>query len=144
MNRDNTVGLSNHRLEKARDLSLQAELLLKDGRFDGCVNRSYYAIFNAIRSLLALHGLDSRKHGGVIAHFDRHFVKTGIFSRDFSKIVHAAFDVRQASDYEDFYVIPAEQAKKQFEDCRTFIAEVEKVLKAVQDNEIALPVITEE
>ena len=139
MNHEYVVDLSNHRLEKACDQLDQAELLLKDGKYDGSINRSYYAIFNAIRALLALIGLDSRKHSGVITHFDRYFVKTNIFEKDFSKIVHAAFDVRQASDYEDFYVISADQATRQFEDGRRFIEEVQRVVDLFQKGEIKLP-----
>ncbi len=72
MNGDYSVASSDYRLEKAKDLLAQAELLLKDKRFDGCVNRSYYTIFSAIRAMLALAGIDSRKHSGVISFFDRY------------------------------------------------------------------------
>ncbi len=43
-----TIDLSNYRIEKARDLLSQAELLSANKKFDGCLNRSYYAIFNAM------------------------------------------------------------------------------------------------
>ena len=82
---DYSIDLSNHRIEKAKELLEQAELLFNDKRFDGSINRSYYAIFNAIRALLAVVKLDSRKHSGVISYFDRYFVKTGIFDKYFSK-----------------------------------------------------------
>jgi uncharacterized protein (UPF0332 family) len=94
--------LSEHRLNKAKALLTQAELLLTNDQYDGSINRSYYAIFNAVRALLALIRMDSRGHSGVISLFDRYFVKTGICEKSLSKIVHAAFDVRQDSDYEDF------------------------------------------
>ena len=54
--------LSAHRLKKAKDVLRQADLLLKNAEYDGSINRSYYAIFNSIRALLALIGVDSRKH----------------------------------------------------------------------------------
>lgn len=108
--------LSAHRLNKAKDVLRQAELLLNNNEYDGSVNRSYYAIFNAIRSLLALVGVDSRKHTGVISYFDRYFVKTGLFEKPFSKMAHNAFDSRQVSDYQDFLMPTAEQAKEQFDD----------------------------
>ncbi len=95
--------LSKYRLDKANTLLTQAELLLNNKQYDGSVNRSYYAIFNTVRALLALVGLDSQSHRGVISFFDRYFVKTGIFEKQYSKIVHQAFDSRQDSDYEDFY-----------------------------------------
>ena len=49
----------------------------------------------AMRALLAFLQLDSRKHSGVISFFDKYFVKTGIFRKEFSKIVHKSFDFRQ-------------------------------------------------
>jgi len=117
----------------------EAGLLLDNKRYDGSVNRSYYAIFNAVRSLTALLGLDSLKHSGVISYFDRYFIKTGIFDRQFGKIVHTAFDVRQASDYDDFYVTSEEQAATQFENCSKFIAEVEKKHLLLVEGKITLP-----
>ena len=39
--------LSAHRLDKAKDILRQACLLLENAEYDGSVNRSYYAIFNA-------------------------------------------------------------------------------------------------
>lgn len=56
------VDLSNYRMEKAQDLLSQAQLLYEAQKYDGSINRSYYAIFNTIRSLLALMRLDSSKH----------------------------------------------------------------------------------
>lgn len=139
MKADYAVDLFNHRLGKAQDQLAQAELLLKDGRYDGSVNRSYYAIFSAIRALLALIKLDARKHSGVITYFDRYFVKTGLFDKHFSRIIHTAFDVRQASDYEDFYVISADQARLQFENGWNFVQEVENYFELVRKDELQLP-----
>ncbi len=123
MNDNYTSGLSDYRLNKAKELADEARLLFDNRRYGGCINRSYYAIFNAIRSLLALVGLDSRKHSGVISYFDRYFVRGGIFDREFSRIAHNSFDVRQASDYQDFYQISEGQARALFfsssQACRT-------------------------
>lgn len=109
---EQTKYLSEYRLKKADTLLIQAELLLRNHQYDGSVNRSYYAIFNAVRSVLALLRTDSRSHSGVISFFDRYFVKTGIFDKRFSKIVHAAFDTRQDNDYEDFYVPSETEAQE--------------------------------
>ncbi|PIP54416.1 MAG: hypothetical protein COX07_05460 [Bacteroidetes bacterium CG23_combo_of_CG06-09_8_20_14_all_32_9] len=65
------VDLSEHRIEKAKDLLFQAKILFDNQKFDGCINRSYYAIFSAIRLLLALIKLDSSKHSGVLSFFDK-------------------------------------------------------------------------
>jgi uncharacterized protein (UPF0332 family) len=71
-----------------------------------------YAIFNGIRSILALMGLDSRKHSGIISLFDAYFVRTGLFGKEMSRIAHRAFDTRQTSDYDDFQILTLEQAQE--------------------------------
>lgn len=139
MNDYSSSDMSEYRLNKAKGLMSEAQLFLENRRYEGSINRSYYAVFNAIRSLLALVGLDSRKHSGVISYFDRYFVRTGIFDREFSKIVHTSFDVRQASDYQDFYLISEEQARTRFEDCLKFLSETEEKRSLFVSGELELP-----
>jgi uncharacterized protein (UPF0332 family) len=42
----------------------------------------------------ALDRFDSRKHSGVIDNFRKNYIRTNIFSREFSDIIGSAFDVR--------------------------------------------------
>lgn len=42
------LDLSAYRLQKAKELLKQAQVLLEAASYDGSINRSYYAIFNAI------------------------------------------------------------------------------------------------
>lgn len=133
------LDLSAYRLTKAKELLKQAELLLNSASYDGCINRSYYAIFNAIRALLALISMDSQKHSGVISLFDRYFVKTNICEKQFSQIVHTAFEVRQVSDYEDFYMPTVEQAQLQLNNATKLIQEVEQKLEQLLHKKISLP-----
>ena len=61
--------LAKIRLERAEEMLASAR---KNFEIDGLktsLNRSYYAIFHAIRSVNCLEGFDSSKHSGVIAHF---------------------------------------------------------------------------
>jgi len=133
--------LSIYRLTKAQELLQQAEVLQQHQQYDGSINRSYYAVFSAIRALLALIQLDSGKHSGVIGYFDRYFVKTGIFDKTFSRIAHAAFEARQDSDYEDFYVPNQVEAYQQLEEAKLFIQEVKVIQTKLIKQEIALPTI---
>jgi len=135
------IDLSEYRLIKAKDLLSQAKLLFDNDKFDGSINRSYYAIVNAIRSLLALLNLDSSKHSGVLSFFDKYLVKTSILEKEFSKIAHSAFNVRQDNDYEDFYIPSKEEAKKQPEDAEAFLDEIEKKRNLFINKEIELPII---
>ena len=134
-----SVDLCEYRLKKAKDLLDQAKLLFDNDKYDGSINRSYYAIFNTIRAMFALVKLDSSKHSGVLAYFDRYFVKTQIFNKKFSKIAHSAFDVRQDNDYEDFYMPDEEEAHSQLRDAEIFINEVEIKIMFFINGTINLP-----
>ena len=126
---DNKNKLSVYRIEAAKEKLDSASLLLQENKYKDCVNRSYYAIFNAIRSLLALEGIDYKKHSAVISHFRQQYIKTGVFDKELSIIVGNAFQVRNQSDYEDFFMVSKEEAKEQCENAKKFITEIEVYLK---------------
>jgi len=117
--------LATFRLHQAREC-LQAALAAID--FKTAANRSYYCIFHSMRAIQALDRFDSKKHSGVIANFRQNYIKTGIFSKDFSKIIESAFLVRNESDYEDFYVVSKEKVTAQIENAKIFLEAVEKYI----------------
>lgn len=92
------------------------------------INRSYYAIFHAIRAVNALEGFDSKRHSGVIAYFNQHFVKMAKFDVGCSKIIESAFRIRNNADYEDFYIIDIDEAKEQLRNAGIFVEVVERYL----------------
>lgn len=105
------IQLSQYRLGRAKEVFHDSEVLLNASS----VNRSYYAIFHALRAVTALDGFDSSKHSGVIAYINREYVKTKIFDKRLSKILDTAFRIREKADYDDFFVVSYEVAKEQFE-----------------------------
>lgn len=80
------IDLSGYRLEKAKEDLETAEENLKTGKLRASVNRSYYAVFHALRAITALDHFDSGKHSGIIAYFNQHYVKAGIFDKEISKM----------------------------------------------------------
>ena len=50
--------LSDYRLKQAKRCIQSAKLLAEDEDYKGAANRSYYAIFHCMRSVLALEGID--------------------------------------------------------------------------------------
>lgn len=79
--------LSRYRFEQARQCIESAKLLMNAGDYKGAANRSYYAIFHAMRSVLALEEVDFSKHSGVSAYFRKTYIKTGIFDVELSDII---------------------------------------------------------
>ena len=121
--------LSAHRFNRSKEELQTAELLLRNTDYRSSINRSYYAIFHAIRAVNALDGFDSSKHSGVISHFNQEYVKTGVFEKESSKIIRNASELREQADYEDFYEASQEDAADVFEQASRFISLVETYLQ---------------
>lgn len=120
--------LSKYRMEQARQCITSAKALVEISDYKGAANRSYYAVFHAMRSVLALEGRDFSKHSGVSAYFRKEYIKTGIFAVELSDIISMAFEIRSNSDYDDFYVISIEEVNEQIENAVRFCDEVESYL----------------
>lgn len=125
------INMAKYRIEKAKECIKDAEVLEESNGYVSAANRSYYAIFHAIRAVLALEGVDRKKHSAVISYFQQHYIKTGILDRKYSSILQNAFEVRQESDYEDFYVISKAELEEQLNHAKQFVAEVERYLSTI-------------
>ena len=122
--------LSKYRLETAKDDLATAKKNFEDASYRASVNCSYYAIFHALRAITALDQFDSGKHSGIIAYVNQHYVKSGIFDKEFSKLIDSAFRLREKADYEDFFVVAIEDARKQIEKAETVIDIVEEYARS--------------
>ena len=99
------LDLAVYRLEKSAECIETAKSDLENGFYSASVNRSYYAIFHSARAIMALDGEDRKRHTGVISYFQEHYIKTKIFDIELSDIIQDAFNMRQISDYMDFFVV---------------------------------------
>lgn len=126
---DSVKDLSKHRFESAGEDLESARVLLKNRKFKASVNRSYYAIFHALRSVTALDQFDSRKHSGIIAYFNREYVKNGTFHKNISKLIDTTFRLREKADYQDFIIISKEQAQEQLEKAEKVVTMLEPYLR---------------
>lgn len=120
------ISLAEYRISKAEECLKSAAALIEIEDYLAALNRSYYAIFHSVRAVFALDGIDRKKHSGVISCFQQNYVKTGMFDKKYSSIVQEAFEVRQESDYEDFYVISKEEVIVQLENAKEFVGAVRK------------------
>lgn len=126
--------LSDYRLEQAERCIKSAKLLASDNDYKGAANRSYFAIFHCMRSVLVLEGVDFSKHSGVSAYFRKQYVKTGIFDVELSDIIGEAFDIRSDSDYDDYYVLSKEEVEEQIENAEKFFHAIEEYLRKKKDD----------
>jgi uncharacterized protein (UPF0332 family) len=93
--------LLRYRFRRAEEEFCTADILLEAGQFKASINRSYYSIFHALRSETALDHFDSGKHSGVIAYFNRHYIKDGVFDKSLSKMIDTAYKLRENSHLPD-------------------------------------------
>lgn len=123
------IFLSKTRLANAKERISFADEILAIGDYKTVANRSYYAVFSAMRAVLALDGIDSKKHSGIIAEFRKNYLKTEILPKSLSPMIDALVEIRQGSDYDDFYIVSKEEVCEQLENAKVFVSEVEKFLK---------------
>lgn len=67
-----------------------------------------------------------------IGNFNKDFVHTGIFPKEISKKISRAQEIRHASDYDDFYIVSAEDAKEQLETAKEVIDMVEHYFQKLE------------
>ena len=125
---DNRKELMKYRLEMAEERLHSSKVLLEAGSYKDSIGRSYYAMFTAVRALLAMEGQDFSKHAGVIAYFQKEFVKTGKVDRKYSKYISQAFQIRNNTDYADCFIVSAQDAKEQYEKAKEFLKVIVKYL----------------
>lgn len=118
-------------LEQADESIEAASLLFQQGILRCSVNNAYYAVFYAVMALLAIKKKETSKHGGAIGLFDREFVKTDIFSKDFSQWLHQSFDLRQRCDCEAQFRVFLDDTKTSLVSAKKFEAEVKSVIAKI-------------
>ena len=128
MPENNREDLVKYRLESAEERLQSAKILLDAKSLKDSVGRSYYSMFTAVRALLARDGVDFSKHAGVISYFQKEYVKTGKFDTKYSKYLSQAFQIRNNTDYADFYIVSEKDAAEQYEKAKSFIEAIQKYL----------------
>ncbi|MBU5430692.1 HEPN domain-containing protein [Kineothrix sp. MSJ-39] len=121
--------LVQYRLSSAKERLESARLLLEAGQYKDSIGRSYYAIFTAVRAVLARDQVDFSKHAGVIAYFQREYIKAAIFDIKYSKILQRAFQIRNNCDYDDFFIVSKEDATEQYKNAVDMVQAIETYIK---------------
>ena len=121
--------LSAYRLSRAKEDLETAVSNFQAGFYKAAINRSYYAIFHAIRAVNILGGFDASKHSSVIVHFNQFYLHEGKFDRNTYKLIDSAYRIREKCDYSDFFVASKADAETQINNAKKFIGEVEVFLE---------------
>ncbi len=132
MNTDNMKDLAKIRYERAKELVDEASRLLQDGHYKSANNRAFYAGEKAIKSVLSSIGKDSESHNGVIKTFNMDFIHqpSDYFSREDLRILQSMERIRNASDYDDYYVANKTECEDQVLKAQELLNRVEEYLTA--------------
>ena len=131
--------LIRYRLQRAREMLEDGELLLREGRLTSATNRIYYAMFYATSALLATKNLSSSRHSGVIALLHDHFVRPGVFPRELARQLSLAFEMRNDSDYEDFITPEPSELTEMLANARSFVQKAAELVQSPPPAETSRP-----
>ena len=102
---DRRQDLSRYRRVQAEESFQAAKYCFEKKLYRDSLNRSYYAAFYAVKAILALEGVDYKRHKDVVAYFNQHYVKAGPLSREIGRKLGRLKQYREEGDYGDFNVI---------------------------------------
>ena len=125
--------LAKYRLNQADECIGEAVYLFSGRKSPrSIINRAYYAMFYAVLALLVFEPFSSSKHSGVLAYFNKRFIKEGIFSEDHGRSINKAFELRQRGDYRENAELTYEQVEPFLEKANVFVRKVKEYLHLLQ------------
>jgi uncharacterized protein (UPF0332 family) len=116
-------------LQESEDSIKVAKNCLDSGFYKDSINRSYYSAFYAIKAVLALGNIDFKRHKDVIGYFNKEYVATEIFERELGRRLGTLKQLREKSDYDDFFIASKEKATEQIETAEIVLQNVKEYLK---------------
>ena len=129
MDNETIESFAKYRLNKAKETLETAEKIFKDGKdFTSANNRAYYAIFYAIRAVLAIEEIDFKRHKDVLAYFNKEYVNKEIFPKMIGRKIAQAQRIREDSDYDDDYEPSWDKTKQQIETAKELVELVEEYI----------------
>lgn len=122
--------LAKYKLERAREELDTAELLFKNDKWKAANNRAYYAVYYAITSVLCLEPVAFKRHKDTLAYFNKNYVHMEKFSSGLGRKIAVAEKIRNASDYDDFYIASKEETQRQLDTAIQMIEEAERFIES--------------
>lgn len=118
--------LAKVRLDRAKELLIESEELLEKEAYKSANNRAFYAIEKSIKALLALKQMDVLTHNGALKQFNFQYILKGdgTFTQEDYQMITRAEQIRNASDYDDFYLASKEETKQQVENARKIVEKI--------------------
>ena len=127
---DRQKELCRYRLQQAEESLTVAKTCLENEFYKDSINRSYYSVFYAIKAVLALGSVDFKRHKDVVSYFNKEYVATEKFPKTLGRKIGNLKQIREDSDYDDFYVASKEETEEQIKTAESVIRSVKEYLNA--------------
>lgn len=134
MDREYYIELAKVRLERAKELLEDSKDLLAKESYKSANNRAFYAMEKSIKALMATKEVEVTTHNGGLKQFNYLFIHKGdgnFTVEDYQRIAKAE-QIRNVSDYDDFYIASREETKQQVDNAQYIVDKVEKYLENEQ------------
>lgn len=104
--------------------------LLEKGSYKSANNRAFYTMEKSIKALLAMEQIEVTTHNGGLKQFNYAFIYKGdgtFEPEDYQKIAGAE-QIRNASDYDDFYVACKDETRQLVENTKYIVNKIENYI----------------
>lgn len=129
MTRQNRNSNSAAEIKRAKESLKAAKALEKLGLHADAISRAYYAAFHALRALLFSHGLEPKTHAGAIHLFNMEFVRTGVMSSAYNRLLGSLQKARELADYDAAVVFTKPDAKAEIQEAERFLRDAQSFLR---------------
>ena len=135
MDKEYYFALAQVRLDRAKELLVEAKELLDRESYKSANNRAFYAIEKSVKALLATEQIEVTTHSGGLKQFNYAFIYNGdgTFTKDDYQLIASAEQICNASDYDDFYVASKDESRKQVEDANIIVSKIDEYIRKMQE-----------
>lgn len=125
---DERKALISLKLQKSEKSFDDMRICFDMGMFSTAANRLYYSIFYSISALLISRGFEAHSHSGNLSLFNLHFIRTNIIPIEYSRLVRNIFQLRQSSDYDDYFAVEKEDIEELIQPSNALLSIIHSIL----------------
>jgi uncharacterized protein (UPF0332 family) len=124
------------KLEKAKSLLAEIDVLTEHEFYSTAINRIYYACFHSTKALLLTKDIIPKTHNGVVAMLHKYFVLEGLFDIEKASFFSRLMQERVDDDYSDLAIISKALVEEFFILSKDYVDYIQKLI-AQNANELS-------
>ena len=132
--------LSQTRMESAKEALATAAENMNAGRYKAANNRAYYAMYHAIRAVLALDGAELGEQNKTIEYFNDNYLSSNLLDNYLKVVIEYAKDSCDRCDNEDYYVATHEETLRNISGAGDVLAAADSHIASRLETESIQPV----